>query len=296
MDIVTAYVSFLTDNAKDLKTIHSYEYSVKDFMQWIAGEQAVKEARSIDVKNYLNYLRHERRMAPSTVNKYIASLNSFYQFLEEHQQVEVNPMKRIRRVAVADSDNEHPKWLSVIEQERFLDYADLEKNDWLRTRNLAAIDLMLYAGLRVQEVVDLYMDDLTLSGKDLKVVIRDGKRGKYGVVTLIAKYARNVKRWLRSRKECDKPFHLISSNLFVSERTGKLTTRNVQKFVSKYGELSGISGITPHRLRHSFCKNLARQDTPIEVIRRLARHEKIETTAIYIDPGAEELVKALRKL
>ncbi|WP_244319631.1 tyrosine-type recombinase/integrase [Parageobacillus toebii] len=50
------------------------------------------------------------------------------------------------------------------------------------------------------------------------------------------------------------------------------------------------------RFRHSFCKNLANTGTPIEIIRRLARHESIQTTAIYVDTSREDQMQALRRM
>jgi integrase/recombinase XerC len=64
----------------------------------------------------------------------------------------------------------------------------------------------------------------------------------------------------------------------------------------KYARLANMEYITPHRFRHSFCKNLANAGTPIEIIRRLARHESIQTTAIYIDSSKEEQIAALKKI
>lgn len=293
MDIICLYTIHLQESAKDPKTTNSYIHVVTDFSQWLDGTDALTMAKPHDIRNYITYLRHNRRLAPSTVNKYIASLKSFYHFLSHQGVIADNPMDQIKRVSFSNVSINNNKWLSPIEQEKLLNYAALEQNEWLRTRNLAVIDLMLFAGLRVQEVADLRIQDITTKRKNLNILILDGKHGKYAEVTLIAKYARNLKNWLRLRNQSEKPSHVDSVSLFVSERTGTLTTRAIQKFIAKYGELAGIEGITPHRLRHSFCKNLARQDTPIEIIRKLARHEKIETTAIYIDPSSEELVDAL---
>lgn len=69
-----------------------------------------------------------------------------------------------------------------------------------------------------------------------------------------------------------------------------LTERAIQKMLTKYADLANMENIPPHRFRHSFCKSLANVGTP-EIIRRLARHESIQTTAIY-----EEQVQALRKM
>lgn len=293
--IMNSYREELFADAKDIKTIESYQNIVFNFLNWYDSNELIN-VRPVDITEYLSELRHKRRLSPRTVNKYIAGLSSFFTFLHKKNYIKINPMARVRRVSVADSYSEESRWLTPTEQERFLTYAELETNEWLRIRNLAVIDLMLYAGLRVQEVADLMIDDVVVSGKDLKVTIRDGKKGKYAEVTLIQKYSRNLKKWFVVRAESKKPAHLESEQLFVSERSGKLTTRSIQKFITKYGELAAMKGVTPHRFRHSFCKNLARKDTPIEVIRRLARHEKIETTAIYIEPAGEELIEALKKM
>ncbi|SES06902.1 Phage integrase family protein [Gracilibacillus ureilyticus] len=65
--------------------------------------------------------------------------------------------------------------------------------------------------------------------------------------------------------------------------------------LNKYAKLANKENITPHRFRHSFCKNLANAGTPIEIIRKLARHESIQTTAVYVDSSQEEQIEALRK-
>jgi site-specific recombinase XerD len=232
MDIIDIFRTHLQESAKDPKTINSYIHVVKELNQWLNNDtDALIMVKPIDIRNYITYLRHNRRLAPSTVNKYIASLKSFYHFLSEQGVISNNPMEQIKRVSFSNVSITNNKWLSPIEQEKFLNYATLEKNEWIRTRNLAVIDLMLFAGLRVQEVSDLKIQDVTPNKKNLNILVIDGKHGKYAEVTLVAKYARNLKNWLRLRKESKKPCHVNSTSLFVSERSSSLTTRAIQKFV-----------------------------------------------------------------
>ncbi|PID02469.1 integrase [Sporosarcina sp. P2] len=296
MNIVNSFALFLSEEAKDQKTVNSYRQIIQDFCGWIGSEHEVLNAKPITIKEYITYLRHEKGLSAVTVNKYIAALKSFYSYIEETSTLMMNPTTRLKGIPVSDVFLDKTKWLSVAEQERFMMYAELEQNEWLRTRNLAIIDLMLYTGLRVQEVADLTVSDVSAEGKHISIIVRDGKRGKYAVVKLIHKYSRNLKKWLQLRKQVSKTIHLDSKSLFVSERSGQLNVRSIHKFVKKYSGLAGLPAVSPHCFRHSFCKNLARQGTPIEMIRRLARHEKIETTAIYIEPGSEELIDALNKM
>ena len=162
-------------------------------------------------------------------------------------------------------------------------------------RNLAIIDLMLYAGLRVAEVEALRIDDVKVNG-NVTITIREGKKGKYATVTLIEKYSKNLKKWLKYRQSLEKDIYKESPYLFVSERSGKMGARAIQIMLNKYAKLAHMKNITPHRFRHSFCKNLANAGVPIETISKLARHESIETTKIYIDNSHAEMLEALKKM
>ncbi|WCK52532.1 tyrosine-type recombinase/integrase [Aneurinibacillus sp. Ricciae_BoGa-3] len=133
---------------------------------------------------------------------------------------------------------------------------------------------LLYAGLRVAEVEALKIDDLTVNG-NVTITIREGKKGKYAIVTLIDKYSKNIRKWIKYRSALTDEKYVESPYLFVSERSGQMSVRGIQLMLNKYAELASMENITPHRLRHSFCKNLAIAATPIEVISKLARHESI---------------------
>ncbi|WOV84728.1 tyrosine-type recombinase/integrase [Sporosarcina jeotgali] len=296
MDLVNSFSNYLTEEAKDKKTVSVYKHIAFEFCEWLGSEDKVLSAKPITIKDYITHLRHEKMLSAVTVNKYIAALKSLYIYVEDSGRLKLNPMIRIKRIAVSENFSEDNKWLSYKEQDRFLAFAELEPNEWLRIRNAAIIDLMLYTGLRVQEVSDLIMEDISPEGKNIRIIIRDGKKAKYAVVKLVHKHANNLKKWMKLRKQSSKQIHIDSVYLFVSERSDKLNVRSIHKFIQKYGMLAGMESVSPHRFRHSFCKNLARQGTPIEIIRRLARHEKIETTAIYIDPSGEELIVALNKM
>ncbi|MEK4023648.1 tyrosine-type recombinase/integrase [Sporosarcina sp. FSL W7-1283] len=296
MDIINSFELYLRDQAKDQQTIKAYKQIAINYYDWVGGEEKILKAKPVDIKEYTAYLRHEKLLSAVTVNKYLAAIKSLYSYIEENGQLLLNPTTRIKSIIVSNNFGDSNKWLSPKEQDRFIAYADLERNEWLRIRNLAVIDLMLYAGLRVQEVSDLLVADIAPEDNHINITVRDGKRGKYAVVKLVHKYSRNLKKWLNLRKQADKPVHVQSANLFVSERSEQLHVRSIHKFIKKYGDLAGMSFVSPHCFRHSFCKNLAREGTPIEIVRRLARHEKIETTAIYIEPSGEELIGALNKM
>jgi len=187
------------------------------------------------------------------------------------------------------------KWLTKEEQERFLSYIDLEKNEFKRLRNLSIVDLMLYGGLRASEVVELKIEDIKVNG-NIEVTIREGKYSKYANITIVNKYSKNLRNWFKYRQKLTNEKYLDSPYLFVSERTGQLGARGIQVMLDKYAELAGMDNMTPHRLRHSYCKNLANASISIQTIADLARHSNINTTRIYVENSDKEKLEALNKM
>jgi site-specific recombinase XerD len=302
MEQLNAFLQWLNDEGKDQKTIIAYKTTVNQFLEWLIntdGHKNLNQVKPIDVKEYVGFMKHTLDRKQATVNKTIASLKTFFSYLLEQGQVKDNPMTRIKIQKVELSNRvggkDVSKWLTKEEQDRYISYVELERNEFKRLRNLAIIDVMLYSGLRVAEVEGLKIDDVKVNG-DISITIREGKHGKYASVTLINKYGKNLRNWLKMRLALTEDKYTESPYLFVSERSGRLTARGIQVMLDKYAKLANMSDIFPHRFRHSFCKNLANSGTSIEVIRRLARHESIQTTAIYIDPSYNEQLLALKKM
>ena len=299
MTYLKEFINWLYDEGKDPKTIQAYDAVIRQFTTWYteSGKTTITEIKPIDIKDFLGYLKHTLNRKQTTINKAIAGLKTYFLYLVEQGFISDNPMTRIKiqKLPFSNQFKDSSKWLTKEEQDRFISYLELEKNEFKRLRNLAIVDIMLYAGLRVSEVVDLKIEDVKVNG-DVTLTIREGKQGKFASVTLINKYSKDLRNWLKYRQSLTNELYLNSPYLFVSERSGQLTSRGIQMFLNKYASLSRIDKVTPHRFRHSFCKNLANANVNIEVIRRLARHESIQTTAIYVDPSQEEQLQALKKM
>jgi len=302
MEQVDSFLQWLHDEGKDNKTVKAYRTAVGQFIEWYlgtTGDVNFTVVKPIEIKEYISYMKHTKNRKQATINKSIAALKTFFAYLSDVGLTKDNPMTRIKiqKVQATETLGEKSvvKWLSKAEQERFVSYVELEKNDFKRLRNVAVIDVMLRCGLRVAEVEELKIEDIKVNG-DITVTIREGKHGKYATVTMLNKYSKNLRKWLRFRLSLTEVKYADSPYLFVSERSGKLGARGIQVMLDKYADLANMKDITPHRFRHSFCKNLANGGAAIEVIKRLARHESIQTTAIYIDPSHDEQMKALSNM
>ena len=66
--------------------------------------------------------------------------------------------------------------------------------------------------------------------------------------------------------------------------------------LDKYAPAAKLEPLTPHMLRHTFCKNLERAGVSLPEIARLAGHSSILTTQRYVTPSGGDLERAMDRL
>jgi len=141
-------------------------------------------------------------------------------------------------------------------------------------KHRAMISLLYSSGLRVSEVTNLRVGDVSLDSLTLKV-----KQGK-GRKDRITVFSRDLVEMLA---ECMDGKN-AADYLFESSYSGreKLNTRTVQAVFKKALEKSGIKkDASCHDLRHSFASHLLETGTDLRYIQLLLGHKNISTTTIY---------------
>jgi len=293
INTITHYLNELEAAGKDEKTIAAYRTVLNHFIEWLGetnGNADIDNITQVDVKDFKHYLMTVKQRKPATTNKALVVLKGFFDWAVEQELVSVNPAKRIKLV---EKQKLAPKWLERKEQNALLRAVEQEKNPFKQARDRAIVQIMMQAGLRVEEVVNLEVDDISINCKSGKVVVRQGKRDKFREVPLNKDAREALKNYLAHRNK-----HKYSSSkyLFVSERNLQMTTRAIQHLIEKYGSMAKIEKLTAHMLRHTFCHNLILSGAGIEQVAMLAGHSTLESTKIYTVPGERELQKAVEKI
>ncbi len=85
-------------------------------------------------------------------------------------------------------------------------------------------------------------------------------------------------------------------HLFVGQRGRGLSEAAVWYLVTKYARQAGLEDVSPHTLRHSFGKQLLDATKDLVAVAALLGHEKLETTAVYTQPSARDLERAVALL
>ncbi len=153
-------------------------------------------------------------------------------------------------------------------------------------RNLCMIRLMLNAGLRSSEVLNLKVKDLDwMSGK---LAVRQGKGQKDRILWINEGDLELLKSWRERRPE-------QSDLLFITLQGRPVLDRYLRAMVARVADKAGIEKrVHPHLLRHTFATDLYRETKNIRLVQKALGHEDLSTTMIYTRIIDDELEDALR--
>lgn len=175
-----------------------------------------------------------------------------------------------------------PQWLDRHEQHTLLRRVERGGSK----RDLAIAKLLLNTGLRVSELCDLTYSDIKITDRRGTITVRYGKGNQRREVPL-NKDARSALLSIGYQSHASSHSHV-----FIGQR-GPMTPRGVESMLSKYVQGTDLEDVSPHSLRHTFCKNLVDAGVGLEKVAALAGHENLETTRRYCSPSHHDLEQAV---
>jgi|TARA_B100000959_G_C14988251_1_gene626578 integrase/recombinase XerD len=258
-------------------TLAAYRNDISALVDFLADEKSSRpdwdSVTEEDIRGFLSDL-DDRGYAPSTKSRKIASAKSFFKFMKEERIIENNPLTEVRQPRAGQS---LPKALTIEEVDRLLDVGS-DKDSIEDVRDIAMVELMYAAGLRVSELVGLDLRDVDLDTGTVRTL---GKGSKVRVIPIYDDAIESVASYITYSR----PIHARSDDenaLFLNRRGGRLTRQAYWLRLNKLATKAGISSkITPHMLRHSFATHLLHGGASIRHVQELLGHSSIATTQIY---------------
>lgn len=263
-------------------------------------------------KDFLEYLKYERRVSVNTVdsygenllllknytNKYLISLkkedikdfldnveatartkahyltvfNSFYKYLVFMDKIKSNPCDGIKAPKL---EKKLPTYLTNEEIAKLFNIRLTKPVDY---RNKAILEVMYATGARISEVINLELNQIDFEECIIRVV---GKGKKERIIPLddvaieaLDNYINNYRPFLIKNETCN--------YVFLNKNGEKISRQMIFKMLKNLANKAGITKeISPHTLRHSFASNLLNNGADLRVIQELLGHENLETTEIY---------------
>jgi len=291
-DDIQTFLAELDRRGSSPHTIRNYRHDLEVFARWFEGSNGESFSAAgmtpTDVRRFKSHQQAVLKLAPATINRRLATLQSFGDWAMALEKVSTNPAAGTKRVETMPMA---PKSLSTIELNRLTREAEKEaqQGTWLAIRNLAIIQLLRYTGLRVGELCALTGDDINMSERKGHVVVRSGKGGKFRQVPLNAPARNAFQAYLEMRPTTG------ADEIFIGRR-GPLSPHGVGVVVAKMGRGAGLEEVTPHVLRHSFGRTLLDSGADVVTVAALLGHAKLETTMIYTQPNEDDLADAVDRL
>jgi integrase/recombinase XerD len=285
---INEFRNYLIESNRSMNTIKSYIQDLLLLENWLFSRHAdpvmVEAITKTDIKDFEREIKATSSLSPATVNRKLVSVKKWATYLFESKFSPVNLGQEISIMKVQKQNT--IRWLTRQEVGRLLHAVQLTKHKNFQKGLLheTLIILLVNLGLRIEEACSLTKNSISFRNNLVNVL---GKGSKHRVVPLTEKTKAHILLWLENREN-------DSDNILVSSRSSQLSTRAAQHILKKYSTQLGIE-ITPHSLRHTYCKQLADSGVGLQSIADLAGHSSMDTTRIYVTPSIKELQNALKK-
>ena len=173
--------------------------------------------------------------------------------------------------------------------------ADLAKGRTSAVRSWAVIDIVLSTGLRVSEIAETKISDLTLTGPEPQLNVI-GKGGKARVVTLPQDLTRHLREFIAWKRRLGEPTG-EEDFLFATERGGKFTTRGLQLLFKRAARKADLPPhFSIHACRHSYGIYLYQKTKDLRLVQDQLGHSSPVVTQVYSHITPEERARSVNGL
>lgn len=273
MEDLNEYIRELSINKNySENTIEAYKRDLNEYFSYLKNNN--KNYLSIDydsIRKYLSYL-NDKKDTNSTISRKISSLRGFYSYLRLNEKIKNNPFKLIN---LPKKEQKLPRFFYYNELEEL--FAACDTSISLGQRNLAILEVLYATGTRVSELINIKLEDINFSEKQIKVL---GKGNKERMVFLGEYAVDALEDYLN-----DGYLFLNKYNLdyvFLNHLGNKITRRGIEDILTKLIKKTSIDKkISPHMIRHSFATHLLNEGCDLESVQEMLGHESISATAIY---------------
>ena len=269
-------------------TVRNYRRDIDDFVAFCGVTHASFDPKAIrreDVEEWMVYLGDERKLKVTSVNRTMASLRTFWRWMLAHGPVEKDLIKTLRQYKA-------PKRLpTFVPDTRMEDVVaelreDIASEDFERLRDALIILLIYTAGLRLSELVNANMSDVSADYATLRVM---GKGRKERVQPLLGSLRQVIEKYfiqISSQNICTGQ----KKALILSKKGERISRRTVERIVDRKLKGVGVQGKTsPHVLRHTFATRVLNEGGDLREIQELLGHSSLKATQVYTHLDIERL-------
>ncbi|GAB4014595.1 tyrosine-type recombinase/integrase [Spirosoma koreense] len=267
-------------------TLTAYTNDLEQFSTFLAAECRVEQPEGADFRHIRSWIVSlvEAGLDKSSINRKIATLRAFYEFLLRRKVIQIDPMTKIQAMKVS---KKLPQYVEEKPMEMLLN--DVEFPDTFEgVRDKLVLELLYGTGIRLSELTGLKTTDVNLYEKTIIVL---GKRNKHRIVPLTQPLFELVQQYIRLKEEAFAG-QADAVYLLVSDKGVPAYPVLIQRIVKRHLTLvTTLEKKSPHVLRHTFATHLLNRGADLNAIKDLLGHTSLAATQIYTHTSLEQLKK-----
>lgn len=258
-------------------SIEAYSLDVEKLFQYSQSlASPIDNPSNIETHHIQGFLKwvNELGMSQHSQARILSGIRSFYTYLALEGEITHNPAELIESPRLIQR---LPEFLSVEEIEQLIGALDLSKPEGMR--NKALLEVLYGCGLRVSELINLKLSNLSLEIEYIKVVGKGNKERLVPIGQSAIKYLKHYIEEIRVHASI-KPGK--EDYVFINRLGTPLSRVMIFMIVKDLAVKAGIKkNISPHTFRHSFATHLIEGGADLRAVQEMLGHESITTTEIY---------------
>lgn len=289
---ISSFINYLTfEKRYSAHTIKAYQTDLDQFFIYLKVQYQLDNALEVGhfhLRSWIVSLM-ESKISPKSINRKIATLNTYFKFLIRSGKLEKSPMSKIQAPKTA---KKLPTIITSDQMNLVLE-SELDEANFKSFTDYLIIEILYQTGMRRAELVNLKVSDFSKSGSTLKVL---GKRNKERLIPIQGSLTEKIQAYIQKREEVLKENKLAINNLLVNESGLALYDKYVYRVVHKYlGMVCTQQKKSPHMVRHSFATHLLENGADINAVKELLGHASLAATQIYTHNTIEKLKKTYKQ-
>ena len=261
-------------------TISAYLRDLKSFQFFLNqnGDKISKEINYSFIRQWIVHLS-ENKYSKVSINRKIASLKSYFNFLVNIGELNSSPLKAHKnlksssKIVIPFSETEIEK---VFESFQFIDGNDRDK---------LIVELFYSTGIRRDELLNIKIINIDFDNHLIKIL---GKRNKERIIPMLPKLSKSILNYISK--------YSPTEYLFESKKSKQLSSSTIYRVINKYFRaVSSKVKVSPHVLRHTFATHMLNNGADINTIKEILGHSSLSSTQIYTKIKLPKIVKDYNK-
>lgn len=264
-------------------TCSNYRQQLIKLIQFLDDQSITlwADIKPIHIRQMSAQLNRKGYSSPS-IALFLSSCRSFFQYLIGLGFMQLNPAKNVRP---PKGEKRLPKSMDVDQVNLLL--GSIDTNSQIGIRDKAIAELFYSSGLRLAELAQTNLDDISFNEQLIRVL---GKGKKTRIVPIGEKAIQALNKWIAVRANWQESQQQTA--LFLSQKRARLSHRSIQKRLEYWGKRIGLNAsLHPHKFRHSCATHVLESSGDIRAVQELLGHSNISSTQIYTHLDFQKLAQ-----